>query len=430
LLSKFENNNEPRDRIFGVTRDNKEITLTKIIKVSELEYIALELFIGIHLINENHKFNKILVYFSHLEDWSEITRLCVSTKHKKSNPPYLSEGDEIEIRLNYQYPKIRKVKLNNLEISLKYTLSTDHIYLKMFSLKIKPYFEIQCVQEVCSYKEFIYIIKKLQYFLTLGIGTPIKIQEMYGYIENYGQTKEIKIVKSQISSNFEDYIHPYRMNFRLTDISDNFENILKIWFRKYEKLREICNLYFSVLYSPFLYTEYEFLSLCQALEVYCRINCDNFYLLDEKFNQIYNDLCQYLNGNLEGLKDNLKNKYNLERNFVEHLKKGTFKYANEYSFRNKLKSIENKYKNIFENLSLNNINLNIIANLRNYFTHYTDELKERVRKYIGREKEFALSLRQMLEVCLLNEINIPIELIKKRLKVRYESYNIVYWNDL
>lgn len=53
-------------------------------------------------------------------------------------------------------------------------------------------------------------------------------------------------------------------------------------------------------------------------------------------NQLRNDLCEFLNGNIDGLHKNLRDKYELQRGFIDHLKKGTLKYANEYSLRKKL----------------------------------------------------------------------------------------------
>ncbi|KKK66259.1 hypothetical protein LCGC14_2965900, partial [marine sediment metagenome] len=183
--------------------------------------------------------------------------------------------------------------------------------------------------------------------------------------------KKIEIYRSQKGTNFRTNIHQLRMNFQLSDIKDDFENILKTWFEKNTKLKSIINLYFGVLYSPFLYSEHEFLSLCQALEVYCRINCDNYYLDDTTYEQMYSDLCEYLNGNIKNSGKNLKEKYNLQKDLLDHLKMGTFKYANEYSLRKKLKVITNKFKKILEDLPYNCVKkIDLIAKVRNYFTHY------------------------------------------------------------
>lgn len=72
--------------------------------------------------------------------------------------------------------------------------------------------------------------------------------------------------------------------------------------------------------------------------------------------------------------------------------------------------------------------IDLITKVRNYFTHYTEELKEELKNVIGREREFALGLRQMLEACILSEIKIPEKQIKQRLKNRYEGFNFMYWN--
>lgn len=308
-------------------------------------------------------------------------------------------------------------------------LNANIKYFKKSSFKIKAYIKINSIENSLLYSELIKIIDRLQNFITLGISIPIKVQKLVGFIEINNEELKIDIFRSHKGGNFIDHIHPLRMNFQLNDIKDNFNNILNAWFEKYERLKPIFNLYFGVLYSPFIYIEHEFLSLCQALEVYCRINCDNYYLPENDFKKIYDELCQYLDGNIKGLTKNLKEKHTLDRSFIEHLKKGTFKYANEYSFKKKLKTIASKYNDILKDLPYNCLDkINLIADTRNYFTHYTKELRDKAKVALGKEKELALGLREMLEVCLLSEINIPKDHIKKRLKNRYAGFNFIYWN--
>lgn len=412
-----------------MTSQNKKITLKDIRKINELEFVAKNLFIGDNLTDIDINFNHILVNFSLLEKWSEITHFFISDEDKLSNPPFISEGDKIIKKFFYEFPEIKKVIINNFQISLISIINTNTTNLKKSSIELKAYIKIEGVEKNLQYNEIIDIIDIIQNFLTLGIGMPIRIQELKGFRKENEKIKTFEIFRSQKGINFRTYIHPLRMNFQLTDIKDDFENILKIWFEKNKKLKSIINLYFGVLYSPFLYSEHEFLSLCQALEVYCRINCDNYYLNDMTYKQMYSDLCEYLNGNIKDLKKNLKEKYNLQKDLIDHLKKGTFKYANEYSLRKKLKTITNKYKNILENLPWNCVKkIDLITKVRNYFTHYTEELKEELKNVIGREREFALGLRQMLEACILSEIKIPEKQIKQRLKNRYEGFNFIYWN--
>ncbi len=428
-FSQFTPNFITIDRLYGVYSENKKITLKHVRKIRELEYFASDLFIGNHFTSKNIEFDSMVVNFSLLEEWSEITNFDVSDESKLHNPPYISEGDEINKKFSYTFPRINKIKIKNFEISFVSKLDTNIKYFKKSSIKTKAYIKINSIEKSLLYNEFIKIIDILQNFITLGISIPIKVQELEGFIEINNEELKIDIFRSQKGRNFEDHIHPLRMNFQLKDITDNLEKILKAWFAMYESLKPILNLYFGVLYSPFIYSEHEFLSLCQALEVYCRINCDNYYLSENDFKKIYDELCQYLDGNIKGLTKNLKEKHNLDRSFIDHLKKGTFKYANEYSLNKKLKTIAMRYNDILKSLPHNCLNkIGLIADTRNYFTHYTEELRKKVEPVLGKEKELALGLREMLEVCLLSEISIPKVNIIKRLKNRYAGYNFTYWN--
>ncbi len=429
LINKFNQDFKSINRIFGVTSEKERITLNDIRKKSELKFVAKDLFIGDNLTDIDINFNHILVNFSFLEEWSEITRFFISDEDKLSNPLFISEGDKIIKKFSYEFPEIKKVIINNFQISLISIINTKTTYLKKSSIELKAYIKIEGVDNNLQYNESIDIIDTIQNFLTLGIGVPIKIQELKGLRKENGKIKTFEIFRNQKGAKFRANIHPLRMNFQLTDIKDDFENILKMWFEKSKELKSTINLYFGVLYSPLLYSEHEFLSLCQALEVYCRINLDNYYLDDTTYEQMYSDLCEYLNGNIKVLKKNLKEKYNLQKDLIVHLKKGTFKYANEYSLRKKLKTIINKYINILENLPWNCVKkIDLIANVRNYFTHYTEELREKVKNVIGKERELALGLKQMLEVCILSEIKIPEKQIEQRLKTRYEEFKFIYWD--
>ncbi len=429
LFNRFNQDFRSTNSIFGITSQNNKVTLKNIIKINELEFIAKDLFIGDNLADIDINFNYFLVNFSLLEEWSELTHFSISNEDNLSNPPFISEGDKIIKKFYYEFPKIKKVIINNFQISLISIVNTHTTYFKKSSVELKAYIKIEGIENSLQYNEAIDIIDIIQNFLTLGIGIPIKIQELKGFRTENEKMKKIEIYRSQKGTNFRTNIHQLRMNFQLTDIKDDFENILKTWFEKNIKLKSIINLYFGVLYSPFLYSEHEFLSLCQALEVYCRINCDNYYLDDTTYEQMYSDLCEYLNGNIKNSGKNLKEKYNLQKDLLDHLKKGTFKYANEYSLRKKLKVITNKFKKILEDLPYNCVKkIDLIAKVRNYFTHYTEELREEVENIIGKERELALGLRQMLEACMLSEIKIPEKQIKQRLQNRYEGFNFIYWD--
>ncbi len=53
----------------------------------------------------------ILVSFTFLEEWSEITYFSVSDEDKLSNPPFISEGDKIIRKFSYEFPEIKKANI-------------------------------------------------------------------------------------------------------------------------------------------------------------------------------------------------------------------------------------------------------------------------------------------------------------------------------
>lgn len=110
LFSKFNKNFKTIDKIYGLCSENKKITLKNVRKISELEYLAEDLFIGTHFKNKNIEFNSMIVNFSLLEEWSEITNFNVSDESKLSNPPYILKVMRSKKNIAINFPELIRLK--------------------------------------------------------------------------------------------------------------------------------------------------------------------------------------------------------------------------------------------------------------------------------------------------------------------------------
>ena len=190
------------------------------------------------------------------------------------------------------------------------------------------------------------------------------------------------------------------------EIAGDFFNMLSTWFEIYEKFKSFFYLYFVNMDSNFT-AELLFISYTEAIESYIRkSNFNNFYMDKDEYEWIFKDLKTFIN----------TNQY-LSRSHKASLK-SRVKYGNEYSFRKRLNNLvkfldgfslieylNEKYENKFVDIVIDN---------RNYYTHY-DKKEDSVRSGI-KLVLLTLDLRLLLELCILNEIGIPKELIDKNLK--------------
>lgn len=186
-------------------------------------------------------------------------------------------------------------------------------------------------------------------------------------------------------------IHPYKTNFILPDISDNYDTVMKNWFTVSDEYSQALNLYFSIRYNRRMYMNNEFFSLVQAIEVYHRRNeeFEGIYLDPDDFDDYYNDLC----GTIRSDFDN---------SFKQHLKDGTFEYANEYSLAKRMKELVRDIDNILEDIPMEfESNIRSIVNARNNLTHEGDAGTSTNQLY-----EFSLILKALFEALILIEIGI------------------------
>ena len=115
----------------------------------------------------------------------------------------------------------------------------------------------------------------------------------------------------------------------------------------------------------------------------------------------------------------------MAQDFRESLKGGRLKYANEFSFRKRMQLL---VEHISENMRLiflltkkdRIIFAETVANTRNYFTHYSPELKENAVLETGKLFTLIRKLRLILQICLLEELGFSFEKITEMCKKNLE----------
>jgi len=399
--------------VLGLLSDGRKITLYKcqektfhISSSSSLTYssvfVAGFIFIGAHFQKpEDIKFKSISVYYSNLDEWVSISGF---------DYPPLWKDEEIEVKSFSITANIN----DNLEISIIFPRKikqprymrpiSQEAFIKFETLKASPF-----------YNYYLKVIQHLRIFLSLGVTNPIYPLSIKGIIDEEKDDKsnnsvDIFYIISPRISKLPKVLQPSEMLFTFVDISDKFETILRNWFEKNKILEPVYFLYDAVLYNPNEYLENQFLNLIQAIESFHRRIYEGTYVSKDEYKEIYTILINSIPNCV---------RQDLRKHLSQHLK-----YGNEFSLRKRLKEIFDKHGEIL-NIFIKNKEdfIDKVINERNYLTHYPKESE----KHIVAEEEFYrinLTLRLILEICLLTEIGFSSEKLESLFQ-KNEKYKLI-----
>lgn len=325
------------------------------------------IFVGIHFPKlDDMKFKSISIHYLHLDEWLNITGF-----HG------LSSG-AADQTLKYSRPEpIKAIISNNYTIYLGVNSHRSSKFLgpKKISIEENAYIEIES-QEEKSFDEFRDIMGNIENFVSLATMKPVFPLEIEGRTLN--NQNLIKIFYSLwYTPQQHKALAPFEMLFTFKDISNRFENLLKLWFEKANVLKTVHLLYFSALYNPKQYLDYNFLSYVFAIESYHKITGKNHRLYFRKrINEIF-DKCL---GVIE--------------NFINENERDVF--------------------------------IQKVIDTRNYLVHHDMGLKDNTAK--GQVLvRLTLGLKVLLEICLLIEIGFDLNqintLFSKYRRYRYYKEN-------
>jgi len=408
------------DIILGAYLNGKPITLYRCEEIgyyysNKYNYLQKrilsirQVFIGAHFANYKEiLFKRIIMKYMDLDNWSELTSFAY-WRDKLNRNKFIIE---------YQCSKY--IKAN---ISPEYTISvvTEPIitkqYPRKFEIKNQPFILIESSSEK-SFEDFFIIIKHFQYFFSLSILEPVYPVVINGEMDKNNIYKEgadhhniVEILPIELYYKMHhikrrsEGIPKYRMLFNLKDVEYIFELILINWFNKIDKLNSCLNLYFSILYNPYLFIESEFINVITALEIYHRRFLSNKELPEDVFNQRISEII-----------NSVENKY-------EKWLKRKLKFANEPNLERRLRDIIDRNNSIISIILGDRDEvarfINNAVATRNYFTHYDKRLENKSVK--GDELiELTEKLKIIIEICFLIELGFEVkdieELFSRNLK--------------
>lgn len=117
-----------------------------------------------------------------------------------------------------------------------------------------------------SFQEHRKKLHHMQNFVSLGVGKPVSIIDVYGKTEENKEQLNESIINPAVKINFitdkssEAYkaLLPQWMLFNLRDIKDDFNNMINKWYDVEIIIELVFNLYFDTLYKKDMYLEKDF----------------------------------------------------------------------------------------------------------------------------------------------------------------------------
>ena len=391
--------------INGMSSDNTRITLGDCIvsnpnelwgniSIMPSSVYAHRLYLGIHFIQqEDIKFKRLYCQMSTLNEWV-----------RKSGLSFQREvGGEV---IRYKLPEAISVLINpELKIAIDFWCSSSYRYSAVNLKQVaRVAFHTTKAQSIDDYFRLLHHFRN---FLCLATQVSTFPQEISGFVNEELPSSEVKILY-QLDAPISTKDDVYDSLFTFTDIESKFASCLQNWYKKYEVLEPVCQLYFGALYGRFVYLNLKFLCLVQALESYHRRIISNEELPKGKHEERITRILATVP--LE-YKEWLQNELT---------------YSNEPNLRKRLKRLCDIFSLTVNVLIPNGKSfINKVVDTRNYMTHYDLNLKRKSAKgkglFIITEK-----LRIIVEMCLMKEIGFTVEeinnLIAKRYKDRLKLY--------
>ena len=401
------------ERIYGTTGDDTQITLERCAKSGRNEkfqegsmwvasegYQAERAYIGDHNQGRETNFDKIVVDFSFLKQWYDISGFKgVHDSPEIEDATRLGDADVGDQQyIIYEIPEPVTASIENLStktIISQNSDSTGERAEESISLELKK-------SDDKSYSAYHDDILTLQNFFTLTLDEPVLPTQIKGSSDS----ESVNIVSDLITSSPDKEEPTYQnVDFGINSLEEGYQTALENWFESADYIKPVHDLYFSIRRSDDMYLNNVFLSTVRAAEIYHRRVVGGTYIPEDEFKEYRDELQEDIPSNYS-------------HQFTQHLKGGSFKYANELSLKIRLEELlEEKFHDELEVLPVDvNGKARPISTLRNHMIHYDEDEDEIDIEDLHTYNEI---LKSLIEVCLLSEIEIATDNIQERIERKY-----------
>jgi len=364
-------------------------------------YSAKFLFIGAHATQDSElDFAAVDLSYTHLVDWLADLPFGPPTFKKRKG------GKTFRIDYSYRFPKRFNIYLSGLRARLTsdfilasggpgfHSRTQEHVAYIRFQPRNLQLFDWYWERLV-----------DCQYLLTLLIGEPVYPERVLLYCnkESLSQRRSVSLYYTHSYCKPDKAVHPRDMLLPFPTLRHQWPAVASAWFSKKEALRNAYGLFLGPSFAENMYIEFQFLSLIQALEIYSRVIHVGKYMTVQEYEPIKQKLVDSL-------------PQNVDKDWKQSFIAGKIDYGNEFSLNKRLKQILADLEPDTVKLVCNKPAAfsKKVADTRNYYTHYSDKLKEAAA---SGPHLYWLSqrLRILLMIVLLKELGIHEPLIRTQI---------------
>lgn len=386
--------------ILGVTHEGELITLCNCRETSfqsssagiGVQRCLVETaYVGAHFSELTElRFHKFDVQYSHLADW-----VGVSPFRHQLIPGEQGKIDKVEVTYTAPIELTATTEKATVSIISEFGVGGDRqreVGLRhsvRMRIDLREGFPLED-----AHSEFIHPLRNL---LSLATDRPNSIVDVYGYSRGKTITVSnedigglpIRIMSHQYYRAGKEGAQLFSedMLFTFKEVADDFDGVIERWLKFAKELDSVCNLFYSVKYTPGMHQENQFLNVAHALESYHRRRIRN------------QDLSQ------QAHKDRLS--AILDRTPQEHkswLQKRLGPYSNEPSFSCRISELIKEMDEVMSPLvSDKKAFIRKAVDTRNFYTHYDPTLQNRAAH---RADLYWLTqqLSFLMEGCFLKEL--------------------------
>lgn len=355
------------------------------VKYSTASYIR-----GYHFYSEEElEFDKFNIEIPNLVGWLNI-RTVINENINNETHYILRRADELEFHINenmlLKIEPASNWSWNNYKTTLQET-----VLLK-----------IESVNERIKLSEFYKVLRHLiKFFVFIQTNDPViesitlRNKELVEHVGGKEHTPHLELFLSPIKLSKLSSVYNVYLDYK--DISEHFEEVLQKWFN--HEITSQIELLLTKTFVPNLNIENHFLNVCFGIESFHRKFINNRNFTEEEFSE-----------RIEYVKTNIPDK-TYQKWITEKLQ-----FANEPSFRQRLKSFNDQFSLFVENPSHL---IGRIVETRNYFVHRSKMSKKVLSNaeliYVTRYVEIILKTK------LLEYLGLTIDKYEKKVKYAKES---------
>ena len=380
------------------------------VKITDLIGKIDDIYVTLHKVHLSNDYDNLIFMVEYLfknHDSSDLSFKQVKFKFDNldewiTNSAYVLNMDKIKASC-----EIPNKTLNLGKFTL--TLLFDDIIPKTSRNPMINFKMLLVYRDDMAFEDILKDIDIVKNFFIFCVYSKINLKEISMIMEN---NCEINVYSNFfIPKDVENY-NWFNVLMQYHEIEADFENILKNWLNSYDTFKPFFDIYFLNVISK-LYAEALLITYIESLEFFMRNNelFDDKFMESEEYDGIFNELNEVI--------DSLQITDNHKSSLISRIR-----YGYEYTLRKRLKDLFRKLdkydvtRELVEEYGKPKDFINIVVLTRNYYTHYGDK-----NQFVKTGKELMsldLTLRLIIDLCLLNELKLPKNyvnaIIRKKLK--------------